>query len=1074
NNDTLKGFLGFHVFETLSANPQNLSFYFGVICRALASEAKADGGYTGRISGKQQPKGRRGLMYERILAGGKSAILTALCIAFGIKAKSTQRASTLKEFIKNGCSYALVVVELKNEGEDAYKHDAYGDKIIIERRITESTSTTALKNYQGKKVTQKRDELHEIVEHFNIDVENPCVIMTQDKSREFLHSGNDKEKFKFFFRATLLQQVHDLLKNIRNQLDASSAMVDELETSIRPSVKELEELEDKIKSMEYVEKMSQQVQPLKMKLAWSWVYEIDKQIQQQTIRLDKLQGRIPTVQTRINKQQIKMQELEAVQQEKKATITSMMEKTEQIRKSQDDLQQNLSQATRDRVELEEELDRRKAVIRSMQDRIHFLQQQILDIQERHVRTTQAEKNKTEERFRKVHEEVDEANLKIERLRDEERVLDERAMLAMENAKIIASENEDNQSKYRDIKRHIETLRRQQSNKVTAFGGDRILTLLHAIEKRHRQFTKPPIGPVGAHVTLLRDQDWALAIEHAIGKLLNAFVVTNHKDALLLRSCARESNYSNLQIIIYDFERPLLNIPDRMLPNKNLQTVMSAIHTEIPTIVNVLVDQGSVERQVLVRDYDMGKEVAFESRSQNVKEVFTMDGFKMFSRGSVQTTLPPDRRIRVGRLCAAIGEKIDEYENEASKILELIKLADNQKSKADKTLRDLRDNLQSTKRRLVELERFVTSKRLHLQELKSSADMEATADYGPNVDELEQEITKVQGEIQHKEDSLEKLKIRMIQAQKKANDCKISFDSLCDSARVDIENFKEAERELLSVEDALSSAATEKTHYEGIMKNKVIPEAEEAKSELKDLRDKHEENYKKASVICPETEVEAIGGCHEDTPEKLSAQLKRLTQRLNTENQRHPESIDDLRMKYAKCARKINKKRQTFDFFRDKLNACREALELRQTKFERNASLLKRQLTWQFNGHLKKKGISGHIKVNYNEERLSVEVKMPQDTSSSAVRDTRGLSGGERSFSTLCFALALHEMTEAPFRAMDEFDVFMDAVSRKISLDTVVDFAKAQGSQWIFITPHDISMVKSDPKVKKQEMPAPRP
>ncbi|KAK2976778.1 hypothetical protein RJ640_002050 [Escallonia rubra] len=64
-------------------------------------------------------------------------------------------------------------------------------------------------------------------------------------------------------------------------------------------------------------------------------------------------------------------------------------------------------------------------------------------------------------------------------------------------------------------------------------------------------------------------------------------------------------------------------------------------------------------------------------------------------------------------------------------------------------------------------------------------------------------------------------------------------------------------------------------------------------------------------------------------------------------------------------------------------------------------------------------------------------------------------GGERSFSTLCFALALHEMTEAPFRAMDEFDVFMDAVSRKISLDTLVDFALQHGSQWIFITPHDI-------------------
>lgn len=34
-----------------------------------------------------------------------------------------------------------------------------------------------------------------------IDVENPCVIMSQDKSREFLHSGNEKDKFKVIFTA---------------------------------------------------------------------------------------------------------------------------------------------------------------------------------------------------------------------------------------------------------------------------------------------------------------------------------------------------------------------------------------------------------------------------------------------------------------------------------------------------------------------------------------------------------------------------------------------------------------------------------------------------------------------------------------------------------------------------------------------------------------------------------------------------------------------------------------------------------------------------------------------------------
>lgn len=39
-------------------------------------------------------------------------------------------------------------------------------------------------------------------------------------------------------------------------------------------------------------------------------------------------------------------------------------------------------------------------------------------------------------------------------------------------------------------------------------------------------------------------------------------------------------------------------------------------------------QGGAERQVLVEDYDVGKAVAFDKRIQNVKEVYTLDGYKM--------------------------------------------------------------------------------------------------------------------------------------------------------------------------------------------------------------------------------------------------------------------------------------------------------------------------------------------------------------------------------------------------------------------------------------------------------------
>ncbi|KAL7001724.1 Structural maintenance of chromosomes protein 6A [Sarracenia purpurea var. burkii] len=233
---------------------------------------------------------------------GKSAILTALCVAFGCRAKGTQRAATLKDFIKTGCSYAVVYLEIKNQGDDAFKPDVYGDVITIERRISETTSSTVLKNHQGRKVAGRKEDLRELIEHFNIDVENPCVIMSQDKSREFLHSGNDKDKFKFFFKATLLHQVDDLLKGIRNQLENANEVVGELESSIRPIEKELNELQMKIKNMEHIEEITQQVQLLKKKLAWSWVYDVDKQIQEQNAKIETLKSRIPKCQTRIDRQ----------------------------------------------------------------------------------------------------------------------------------------------------------------------------------------------------------------------------------------------------------------------------------------------------------------------------------------------------------------------------------------------------------------------------------------------------------------------------------------------------------------------------------------------------------------------------------------------------------------------------------------------------------------------------------------------------------------------------------------------------------------------------------------------------
>ncbi|XP_006490140.2 structural maintenance of chromosomes protein 6B-like [Citrus sinensis] len=1005
---------------------------------------------------------------------GKSAILTALCIAFGCRAKGTQRAATLKDFIKTGCSYAMVEVELKNRGEDAFKPEIFGDSIIIERRITESTSTTVLKDHQGKRVASRKQELLELIDHFNIDVENPCVIMSQDKSREFLHSGNDKDKFKFFFKATLLQQVNDLLQSIYNHLNKGDALVLELEATIKPTEKELSELQRKIRNMEHVEEITQDLQRLKKKLAWSWVYDVDRQLKEQTLKIEKLKDRIPRCQAKIDSRHSILESLRDCFMKKKAEIAVMVEKTSEVRRRKDELQQSISLATKEKLELEGELVRNTSYMQKMVNRVKGLEQQVHDIQEQHVRNTQAEESEIEAKLKELQCEIDAANITLSRMKEEDSALSEKLSKEKNEIRRISDEIEDYDKKCREIRSEIRELQQHQTNKVTAFGGDRVISLLRAIERHHHKFKSPPIGPIGSHVTLVNGDTWAPAVEQAIGRLLNAFIVTDHKDALLLRGCAREANYNHLQIIIYDFSRPRLSLPHHMLPHTKHPTTLSVLQSDNPTVINVLVDMGSAERQVLVRDYDVGKAVAFEQRISNLKEVYTLDGHKMFSRGSVQTILPLNRRLRTGRLCGSYDEKIKDLERAALHVQEEAQQCRKRKRDSEERLQDLQQHQQNVKRRCFSAERNRMSKELAFQDVKNSFAADAGPPSASAVDEISQEISNIQEEIEEKEIILEKLQFSMNEAEAKVEDLKLSFQSLCESAKEEVDTFEAAEKELMEIEKNLQTSESEKAHYEDVMRTRVVGAIKEAESQYRELELLRQDSCRKASVICPESEIEALGGWDGSTPEQLSAQVNRLNQRLKHESHQYSESIEDLRMLYKEKEHKILRKQQTYQAFREKVRACREALDSRWGKFQRNATLLKRQLTWQFNGHLGKKGISGKININYEEKTLSIEVKMPQDASSSNVRDTRGLSGGERSFSTLCFALALHEMTEAPFRAMDEFDVFMDAISRKISLDTLVDFALAQGSQWIFITPHDVGLVKQGERIKKQQMAAPRP
>lgn len=48
----------------------------------------------------------------------------------------------------------------------------------------------------------------------------------------------------------------------------------------------------------------------------------------------------------------------------------------------------------------------------------------------------------------------------------------------------------------------------------------------------------------------------------------------------------------------------------------------------------------------------------------------------------------------------------------------------------------------------------------------------------------------------------------------------------------------------------------------------------------------QESYRKASIICPESDLEALEGCEASTPEQLSDLLSRLNRTLQRESDRY--------------------------------------------------------------------------------------------------------------------------------------------------------------------------------------------
>ena len=120
--------------------------------------------------------------------------------------------------------------------------------------------------------------------------------------------------------------------------------------------------------------------------------------------------------------------------------------------------------------------------------------------------------------------------------------------------------------------------------------------------------------------------------------------------------------------------------------------------------------------------------------------------------------------------------------------------------------------------------------------------------------------------------------------------------------------------------------------------------------------------------------------------------------------------------------------------------------------------------------LSERQFRGQVLVDHASKLLDIKVEPDLARVSDAGRTTKTLSGGEKSFSTICLLLSIWEAMGSPIRCLDEFDVFMDNVNRNTSMQMMIAAAgRSVGRQFVLITPQAMGNVVIGEDVKVHKM-----
>ncbi|KAJ6153787.1 hypothetical protein N7470_006746 [Penicillium chermesinum] len=943
---------------------------------------------------------------------GKSAILTALTLCLGGKASDTNRGQSLKSFIKQGKESSTIVVRIKNQGEAAYMPAEFGKSIIIERHFTKSGSSGfKIKSENGRIISTKKADLDAITDYFSLQIDNPMNVLSQDMARQFLSSSSPLEKYKFFVKGVQLEQLDQDYRVIED-------FVDQMEEKSRSQAQDIRILEHqrnfarkKLEASDKHNSLRERVRNLRHQMAWAQVEEqerIRESIAQEVIKGNNEVARAESALSSFDTR------LEHIEHESETAAEHALQADRIVEEARGDKEEQKQQSELKQKEhgnlLAQEREIRKALENAEQQRDKH--QQAIDAEnQRLAEMSNGSHARKQTEYEEAKQSADDARRVWDEYRTGKARLVEDRQQALNEEAAAKRQVDEKEMEVKQAEDRLHSLRRENGSRQTGFPA------------------KMPKAK------------WACIVEHSVGNNLSGFIVDSKRDqGILLNIMHRVDCVCPIFIGRGGEIDTSSNEPDT-----RYATTLRILQFDNPEVQRLLVIQNSIDQTLLIENLDEAFSVLYDGpRLRNVKRCFCIDA-KDRRRG-VMLTYNKSGDPSQGPVPIQKGHPRVKSDA-ASQIRSQEEVVQDLKGHLKELKQDLetaRSRVEACKREIAAHDGRERELKLEMQQKEDERERLREALENGNeasqIDMLQNLLANTEGEIETHRGSL--------------NDCQAAKAEIIQELKLLRRGLGAQDQKITELEQNARVAESERSRVDArkheiiTEKNSAIAMIQQRQAEVRRLQEKWQKSTERVQEFTTKAELVSTRRVPIDegeTPTSLDTKLERLQRDLNNYNAQLGASREEIAAEaartetiYQQAVAQIEETGHLVDYFK-------QTLQNRKRRWEIFRAHISSRAKAQFTYLLSERSFRGYLLLDHTNRRLDLQVE-PDITK--------------------------HDGTAmgSPIRCLDEFDVYMDHINRKMSIEMLLLAARRSiGRQFILITPGTRSDIKIGPDVHVKEL-----